>query len=426
MRKRCGPAFGLAVLLAVPLGLSPVAGADDIQGSASRSSCTTDWHRVPVTIAADRGYLLDVDALSATQAWAVGYAWDTAGSRASAPAEPWLRSSEPSGDPTSQGDLSTRAAGRDRALILQWDGVSWTEMLSPGIDARWFSFDAISVLSPTDAWIVGDQWMGYSGTALIEHFDGVAWSLVTPPDIGADYSLSDVYAVSATDVWAVGGWDDRRQQRGFLLHFDGTDWSVVDGPRTWSGWFAAVDGSGGSDVWTTGMANRISGNQGLYAQHFDGATWTRTKTGGHDTGGEGTGLEVFSPSDAWLVGYAWGWRNSRPIAQYWDGVTWANRPVPNVGEQGSVLMGISGTSTDDMWAVGGSYRNLGGGWSVPTATGFHWEGAAWTQVDVPTPRSMSFLASIDVTSDGTGFAVGGSDRATLHHNAPLIAQACGL
>src|SRR5262249_56203577 len=60
-----------------------------------------------------------------------------------------------------------------------------------------FALNAVSVLSSSDAWAVGD-----SSTVL--HWNGTSWAPVTIPGLPAAVSLSAVDALSPSDVWAAG------------------------------------------------------------------------------------------------------------------------------------------------------------------------------------------------------------------------------
>jgi len=45
-------------------------------------------------------------------------------------------------------------------------------------------FNGVTVLSPCDAWVVGfDQNTGGLDQTLVEHWDGIAWTVVTSPDV---------------------------------------------------------------------------------------------------------------------------------------------------------------------------------------------------------------------------------------------------
>jgi hypothetical protein len=64
-----------------------------------------------------------------------------------------------------------------------WDGEAWRIFPSPGQHPWWGgSPNAVAVVSPTDAWAVGERSVSRQVTgALIEHWDGSAWTVVDPP-----------------------------------------------------------------------------------------------------------------------------------------------------------------------------------------------------------------------------------------------------
>src|SRR5437762_3576748 len=64
---------------------------------------------------------------------------------------------------------------------------------------------------------------------LIEHWDGIAWSVVPSPNVsGLDRTLTGVAAVSANDVWAVGYYHNANYVVQTLIeHWNGSAWSIV-------------------------------------------------------------------------------------------------------------------------------------------------------------------------------------------------------
>ena len=425
---------GTGVILAATLLLSSAPSVPAAtQDPTPLGACDAQWRREPVEIDREAGYLSDVDALSATQAWAVGQAFDMERVRNRSMAS-GVEDASPMSD---QGRISpqggpSEAAGpsaswirwkRTQQLILEWDGSSWTPMEVPSFGPG--RIRSISVLAADDIWAVGTESAGDGPEPLILHYDGANWTVIPPMPNAPDWAwLDEVVAIGPDDVWAVGGWEDRRISRGLLAHFDGVDWSVVPGPKTWSAWYEAVAASGPDDVWAGGIANRISGIQGFYAQHFDGTDWTRTPTGGHDAGSFVTAAEAFSTTDAWIGGWFWGWRRVRPILQHWDGVEWTNAAdLPNPGDNGSVIEDTASISPTSVYAVGGAMYPWDRGWIVPEATMWHGNAGGWDLVTVPQPGNMSYLAGVDIAADGFGVAVGNTSR-RVEGGHPLILNAC--
>jgi hypothetical protein len=67
--------------------------------------------------------------------------------------------------------------------LLHWNGTSWTAAKVPNLGGEGSLFFSDQVLSPTDAWAVGQtQSLNGKITTLTEQFNGTKWSIVTSPD----------------------------------------------------------------------------------------------------------------------------------------------------------------------------------------------------------------------------------------------------
>lgn len=97
-------------------------------------------------------------------------------------------------------------------LIEHWDGVHWSVVPSPNPDPIGNRLEGITALSANDIWAVGSSLLEWPPQrpnnpgvhTLIEHWDGHQWRVVLSPDGGGFNNLSAVAADSADDVWAVG------------------------------------------------------------------------------------------------------------------------------------------------------------------------------------------------------------------------------
>ncbi len=89
-------------------------------------------------------------------------------------------------------------------LAVRWDGRAWTRVPTPGGDRLTSpsggSLNGVAALSARDAWAVG---AGMYNKALIEHWDGRAWTLVYSPALES-IGLDAVAATSPGNAWAVG------------------------------------------------------------------------------------------------------------------------------------------------------------------------------------------------------------------------------
>lgn len=233
-------------------------------------------------------------------------------------------------------------------------------------------FSDVSALSANDAFGVG--WIQTDTTgALIERFDGSAWSAAEAPDVPGWELLLGVDARTANDVWAVGV-----SQGGTLIeHFDGSAWSVVPAPAV-PGSLDAVAAIAADNVYAVGYY--FSGARILtLAMHYDGTGWSVVPTPNRGyTRNMLADLVVNSPNDIWAVGYSngnGGRHKDRTLIEHFNGTTWSIVPSPNVGDGSNELWAIDAVAANDLWAVGEFRRGT---------LILHFDGTSWT-ADTQTP-----------------------------------------
>jgi hypothetical protein len=143
-------------------------------------------------------------------------------------------------------------------LIEHWNGTQWT--VSPGaIDATGTASSgrilSVAAISPADVWALAA--VGKGNPAVIEHWNGSTWSIVSLPVSGSLHGLS---AVSANDVWAVGN-------GGLILNWNGTQWSQVANPAGQGASLTAVDALSASDAWAINLLGSVT-------EQWNGTQWT--------------------------------------------------------------------------------------------------------------------------------------------------------
>ena len=132
----------------------------------------------------------------------------------------------------------TNGKFQQQTLIEHFDGTVWSVIPSPSPGVRQNILYGVAAITDTDVWAVGaqedanDVWH-----TLTEHWDGSTWSVVNAVDAGT--SGNQFYAVKAlatNNVYAIG------QQAGagfpndaLIEHWNGTTWSVVTSPADGSG-----------------------------------------------------------------------------------------------------------------------------------------------------------------------------------------------
>lgn len=226
--------------------------------------------------------LRGVAALSANDAWAVGY---RGGTHNETPLE---------------------------TLILHWDGTSWRQVPSPNVPAGANQLSAITAISPNDIWAVGSA----GGAPLAMHWNGTAWSVI-PMKGSSGLSSERLTAVSGTasnDIWAVsqGKGVFTNQTFAKIRRWDGTRWtekvcraaSASNPPANYEGggpdaYFTGVAAAASNDVWAVGASG-----SGPMILHWDGKAWTTVT---HPRAFPNTavllGVATSRGGSAWSVGF---------------------------------------------------------------------------------------------------------------------------
>lgn len=164
-----------------------------------------------------------------------------------------------------------------QSFILHWNGSSWSRVKSPNVAApggysEINTLRSVAGVAANDLWAVGNA--GASTLAL--HWNGSNWSVIPTPNGGSPWNeLTGVAALSSGDVWAVGYTYSEFDTCGegcyqdfpnaLIEHWDGSAWSVVPSPSPVSGEssLAAVAGSGNGPAWAVGT----TGGQTLVEQN---------------------------------------------------------------------------------------------------------------------------------------------------------------
>src|SRR5262249_32495571 len=146
-------------------------------------------------------------------------------------------------------------------------------------------------------------------------------------------------------------------------------------------------------VWATGFY----ADDRSVTMHWDGSSWSMV---GNDCDAYGglTGVTVLSARNAWAVGDA--------ETCHFDGSGWHQVPSPQPGgdhfEIGSPLGDVSGTSANDLWAVGARIVKFGDEIEHHSIVE-RWDGSSWT-LDLNAPGQI--LTGVETLSPTNVWAVG--------------------
>lgn len=180
-----------------------------------------------------------------------------------------------------------------RATIDHWDGTAWTRMPAPAIgnDAQNIVLEAVTAVAPDDVWTTGyfsDDPTGDVTHPLTLHWDGVGWSVVPGADVALGQTvnqthLSAVKAVSPNNVWAVGNvsYVDANgvsQSQALIEHWNGAAWSIVRNslPDAEAASLTGLAQFAADDIWSVGTIGSpaADGARDPLVEHFDGTSWS--------------------------------------------------------------------------------------------------------------------------------------------------------
>jgi hypothetical protein len=295
-------------------------------------ACDGGFNAVASQTGSPNSYLFATAAVSANDVWAVGIA------------------NAPTGDvPISE----------------HWNGSSWSIVTVPNPSPSFAAdFNGVTAVATNDVWAVGDYVTDSNGdvATFAEHWDGVQWNLMlsTPNPSSSFNLLLAVTAVSSTDVWAVGEWFDGVNVRTLTEQWNGTSWSIVPSPN---GNLAAgvsqlfsISAFSATDIWAVGSQNTLVGTLASLAEHWDGTTWSVVTTPNESGTNEIAFVNALEADHAVGVGYGkFVSGTTAAQSEAWDLVTSpgtsSNLALPGPGTGDNILEGVD-RSGAGVWAVG--------------------------------------------------------------------------
>jgi hypothetical protein len=356
---------GLILQYDEPNNLTPtpsITGTPPTATATSQPNCAPVWRTVASpNVGTNSNELRAVEAISSTEAWAVGY----------------YRNDQFS----------------ERTLIERWDGTNWNIVATPNITATGARLQDITAVAPNNVWAAGT----WAGGSLIVHWDGTNWSMVPVPNTGTGFNnLAAIDAIAADDIWAVGVTGTNTGAAPLLMHWNGTSWSIVSSPDP-LGAFSELYGLGAvgpDDVWAVGYYNQGSDKYNLIL-HWNGTTWSVVSSPNVPNAANALyDVASVAPNDVWAVGEL-NYGGSGQI-EHWDGTEWSIVPATVPG----ALRSVAVVDANNVWAAGD--RNG----ESQTLT-MRWNGASWNFVPSasPNPEGNSFKG-IAAESGGYLWAVG--------------------
>ena len=231
-----------------------------------------------------------------------------------------------------------------KPMALHWNGVNWSVVPTPQLNTNDnAAFNSVVALAATTSMRSATSRATSSAVlTLIEHWNGVAWSVVSSPNANNTGNvLTSVTANSPTDIWAVGTLTAPGiEVRTLALHFNGSTWSVVPTP------------------------NPVHG--------------------GNLTQNVLTSVVAVAPNDVTAVGFTSANLTELTMVQHWDGVSWKVVPSPNMSTTAgsfNTLRGVTAVNKGDLYAVGFFANSTTRGQQVRLL--LHFNGTAWSIISSP-------------------------------------------
>jgi hypothetical protein len=288
-------------------------------------------------------------------------------------------------------------------------GTRWTDDSPSGQKVLRY-FTGTSALSGGQVFAVGYA-NGGSAIPIAEKFTAGSWTtLKVGSGVPEDSELNAVSMSSATDGWAVGFSDPGGMStyRTLALHWTGTTWSKAAMPNESTGdnLLFGVDDLGADDAWAVGYAQATgtSTPRQTLAEHWNGSRWSVATT--PNTGTQDNvllGVSGASADNLWAVGYSRTATGYHTLVEHYDGKSWSLVGSPEGGPDENVLTAVSADSAGDAWAVGYSSTKTDQFHSLVE----HWDGSSWSVASLPAPDdAVDVLRGVVATSSKNVLAVG--------------------
>jgi hypothetical protein len=302
-------------------------------------------------------------------------------------------------------DATTKSGSEE--FVETWDGTNWTIGNLP--DATSVSLFDLSCTAPSACIAVGRY--NQTQQPVAESWDGTSWTVQSPtvPPGDVEGTLSAVSCTSPRTCVAVGAGGLGAVP--FSDNWNGIAWTAHSAPLPdgdLDGEFNDVSCRSGRSCTAVGLVEVTGGSTPL-AESWNGHQWTLQGVPA-PSGNNINDLEGVSCRAAALcmaIGDSGTGGASQPLAERWNGTTWAIVSTPHLG--GATAEGGFGfvSCPRTAWCTAtGDVLLRSKGKSVPVME--RWNGARWTRVAEPTPPGSrnSGMGDVSCWAKASCLAVG--------------------
>jgi hypothetical protein len=309
----------------------------------------------------------------------------------------------------SQGSSNTA-----QPLVESWDGVTWRLATTAPLSGATSSV-LVGVSCPSASFCVAAGTETFSSSpeqALVETWNGAAWSVAPIPEPTGMSALSSLSCPSVSFCMAMGGGDI-----GPLVEvWNGTSWSLDPGPNAVAG--ASLGGlacASSSACYAVGYVPANSGGDLTVVEAWNGSTWSSLPSASPSPNSFLLGATCVATTSCTAVGYygtAAG--DSVTLVESFNGTSWTQVASPSPSGPDAGLNAVACVTASSCVAVG-RYFVTGANYQTLVEA---WDGNAWTVVPSPNAAFTNILQGVACTSAAWCTAVG-FDAPSTGGNVPL-------
>jgi hypothetical protein len=345
--------------------IASVVAAAAVVLAATVGSAASGW---VVVSSPNNGTLLSVSCTSATSCMGVGRFYSGYVTLA---ADTWNGSTWTATNPTHRGQESTLSSvsctnsstcmavgyyidGPQHTLAETWNGSAWAAVATPNkISNQNNALNSVSCTSPTDCVAVGYYFYGSSSglnasvLALVESWNGSAWSIVAAPTRSNSSTLNSVSCTSSIRCVAVGDYwtTGSPLARTLVESWNGAAWTVVASPNiataTWENYLYSVSCTSSTQCVAVGalwITNGVNNSSRTLVESWNGSKWSIIPSPNQGSFPELNSVSCVKSNRCVAVG---------DLIETWNGNAWSITPSPATGFQG-----VSCTRSTRCLAVG--------------------------------------------------------------------------
>ena len=282
------------------------------------------WRQVRTPAIGSGGtFLNDVEAVSPSDAWAVG--------------------------------ATRNSDGIARTFAMHWNGGAWGAVPTPNFGTGDNFLTGVAIVGRNDVWASGYRHFKSATRSLLLHWTGNGWRSVSFEVRGsvAD-GLNAISAGPNGDLWAVGGFSRANTStQTLILHYDGQRWQSEASPNVGlhGNSLTGVVGSG-TDAWAVGGFRDFQGDRQLFLTADEGPWKLHGMPDSRAVSDDLNDVTAVAPNDLYAVGGTYDGTIDHPLIMRGDGTSWHRMRVADAGVAGSRLSAVAASPSGDVWAVG--------------------------------------------------------------------------